>query len=212
MQFVGCRSVAVVPSQLPIRVTDRTTAITPRSLFRAKQLSSSPQEYFFGHASGHPFNGEYLMTLRTARERVIQTLAYEAGGLAVAIPLYALAFGTEADESAFVLAAVSVAMMIWSLNHNTLFDLVEWRMIRRVASDRPHSQRVLHALSHEVTAAVVTVPILMVLGDLGFGEALLADIGLSVVYTLYAYVFHWIYDRLRPIQPNVSPVLMIRHG
>lgn len=152
------------------------------------------------------------MTLRTARERVIQTLAYEAGGLAVAIPLYALAFGTEADESAFVLAAVSVAMMIWSLNHNTLFDLVEWRMIRRVASDRPHSQRVLHALSHEVTAAVVTVPILMVLGDLGFGEALLADIGLSVVYTLYAYVFHWIYDRLRPIQPNVSPVLMIRHG
>jgi uncharacterized membrane protein len=144
------------------------------------------------------------MTLRTARERVIQTLAYEAGGLAVATPLYALAFGTEADESALVLAAVSVAMMIWSPIHNTLFDLVEWQMVRRIASDRPHAQRVLHALSHEVTAASVTVPILMLLGDLGFVEALLADIGLSVVYMLYAYLFHCFYDRLRPIQPNVS--------
>jgi|LNFM01.1.fsa_nt_gb uncharacterized membrane protein len=144
------------------------------------------------------------MTLRTARERVIQTLAYEAGGLAVATPLYALAFGIEAGESALVLAAVSVAMMIWSPIHNTLFDLVEWRMMRRVASDRPHSDRVLHAVSHEVTAAVVTVPILMLLGDLGFVEALVADIGLSVVYTIYAYAFNCFYDRLRPIQQTIS--------
>ncbi len=144
------------------------------------------------------------MTLRTARERVIQTLAYEAGGLVVATPLYALAFGTDADESALLLAVVSVAMMIWSPIHNTLFDLAEWRMVRRVASDRPHVQRALHALSHEATAAIVTVPILMFLGGLGFVEALLADIGLSIVYTLYAYAFHWIYDRLRPVQPNVQ--------
>jgi uncharacterized membrane protein len=144
------------------------------------------------------------MTLRTARERVIQTLAYEAGGLAVATPLYALAFGIEAGESALVLAAVSAAMMIWSPIHNTLFDLVEWRMMRRLASDRPHSDRVLHALSHEVTAAVVTVPILMLLSGLGFMEALVADIGLSVVYTIYAYTFHCFYDRLRPIQPTIS--------
>lgn len=144
------------------------------------------------------------MTLRTARERVIQTLAYEAGGLAVATPLYTLAFGTAAGESFVVLAAVAVAMMIWSPIHNSLFDLVEWRMVRRVASDRPHAQRVLHALSHEVTAAIVTVPILMLFGALGFVEALVADIGLSAVYALYAYVFHCFYDRLRPIQPNVS--------
>ncbi len=89
-------------------------------------------------------------------------------------------------------------MMIWSPIHNTLYDLVEWRMMRRVASDRPHTDRVLHALSHEVTAAVVTVPILMFLSDLGFTEALLADIGLSGVYALYAYAFHCFYDRLRP--------------
>ncbi len=202
--IVDCPSVAVIQSQLAIRAKDRTIAITPRSLFRAKQRSHSPQKYLFGHPSGHLFNGAHLMTLRTARERVIQTLAYEAGGLAVATPLYALAFGIEAGESALVLAAVSVAMMIWSPIHNTLFDLVEWRMMRRVASDRPHTDRVLHALSHEVTAAVVTVPILMFLSDLGFTEALLADIGLSGVYALYAYAFHCFYDRLRPIKPDVS--------
>lgn len=171
-------------------------------LFRTKQLSHAPQEYLFGHPSGPSFNGEYLMTLRTARERVIQTLAYEVGGLAVATPLYALAFGIETDESALVLAVVSVAMVIWSPIHNTLFDLVEWRTAGRNASDRPHFQRVLHALSHEGTSAVVTVPILMLFGDLGIVDALLADIGLSVVYTLYAYIFHCLYDRLRPIHPT----------
>ncbi len=142
------------------------------------------------------------MTLRTVQERVIQTLAYEAGGLIVATPIYALVFGTGAGESALLLVVVSIAVMIWSPIHNTLFDLVEWRRVRRVASSRPHLHRVLHALSHEATALVVTMPILMILGGLGFVEALLADIGLTIVYTLYAYVFHWVYDRLRPVRSN----------
>ncbi len=50
----------------------------------------------------------------------------------------------------------------------------------------------------------MTVPILMTFGGLGFVEALLADIGLSGVYALYAYAFHCFYDRLRPIKPDVA--------
>jgi uncharacterized membrane protein len=144
------------------------------------------------------------MSLRTARERVVQTLAYEAGGLAVATPIYAMVFQTDAMESAALLVALSVAVMIWSPTHNVLFDLVEWRFTRRVASDRPHYLRFVHAFSHEATALVVTLPVLVALGGLGLGEAILADIGLTIVYTLYAYVFHWLFDRLRPVRPAVS--------
>ena len=140
------------------------------------------------------------MTLRSARERLLQTLAYEVGGLAVATPLYALAFGAGAQDSAVLLLLLSVAVMLWSPIHNTLFDWVEWRCAGRLASDRPHRLRLIHALSHEATAVVVTLPILMGYGGLGLFEALVADLGLTLIYTLYAYAFHWTYDRLRPVR------------
>lgn len=144
------------------------------------------------------------MTLRHFRERVIQTLAYEAGGLLVATPIYAALFGDSAGDSALLLAAIAVAMMLWSPLHNSLFDWLEWRLARRLASDRPHLLRLVHALSHEATALIVTLPLLMTLGGLGLGEALVADVALTLVYTAYAYGFHWVYDRLRPVRPAPS--------
>jgi uncharacterized membrane protein len=60
--------------------------------------------------------------------------------------------------------------------------------------------RLVHALSHEASSLVVTLPVLMGPGGLGFMEALLADLGLTVIYAGYAYVFHWFYDRVRPVR------------
>jgi uncharacterized membrane protein len=71
----------------------------------------------------------------------------------------------------------------------------------RVASDRPQKWRVVHAVSHEATTVVVTLPILVWLGGHGWGEALLLDLGLTVLYAVYAYGFHLVYDRLRPVRP-----------
>ena len=138
--------------------------------------------------------------VRSARERVIQTLAFEAGGLLLVGPLYALATGTRLDESLVLLLAVSVVIMLWSAVFNWAFDVVEHRRTGRVASQRPHRLRVLHAVLHEATAVVVTCPVIWALTDLGWIGALLADLGLTLAYTLYAYAFHCVYDRLRPVQ------------
>jgi uncharacterized membrane protein len=138
--------------------------------------------------------------VRSARERVIQTLAFEAGGLLLVGPLYALATGTRLDESLVLLLAVSVVIMLWSAVFNWAFDVVEHRRTGRMASQRPHRLRVLHAVLHETTAVVVTCPVIWALTDLGWVGALLADLGLTLAYTLYAYAFHCVYDRLRPVQ------------
>ncbi len=87
VQFVDCPSVAVIPSQLAIRAKDRTIAITPRSLFRAKQRSHSPQQYLFGHPSGHLFNGSAPYDPADRTRAGDPDPGYEAGGLAVATPL-----------------------------------------------------------------------------------------------------------------------------
>ena len=139
--------------------------------------------------------------LRCLRERAVQTLAFEAGGLVLASPLYAAVFGVSLDDSFKLLAVLAVVCMIWCPLHNAAFDWLESRLAGRTASDRPHRWRVVHALSHEASGVVVTLPLIMVLGGLSFVEALLADIGLFLFYAGYAYVFHLGYDRLRPVVP-----------
>jgi uncharacterized membrane protein len=139
------------------------------------------------------------MALRSLRERVVQTLAFELVGLALATPLFHLAVGGGFAHSAATVALVSAAVLVWSPLHNTVFDWIEWRCARRVASDRPPRLRLLHAVSHEVSSIVVTLPVLIGVGGLGLWRALAADIGLTLLYTGYAYVFHCVYDRLRPV-------------
>jgi uncharacterized membrane protein len=141
------------------------------------------------------------MTLRSPRERLTQTIAYEVGGLCLSVPLVAgLGHGTT-REAFWLMLALSAAVLVWSPLHNSVFDRVDLRLSGRLASDRPHRWRLVHAASHEATTVVVTLPILIWLGNLSLWAALLADLGLTFLYTGYAYVFHLVYDRLRPVQP-----------
>lgn len=144
------------------------------------------------------------MALRSARERALQTLSYEAGGLLLATPLYAALAGGGTRDGMILVAALAGAVMIWSPLHNTVFDWIEWRLAQRVASDRPQVWRLVHALSHEASSVVVTLPVILWLTDHGIGAALLVDLGLTLFYAGYAYLFHLGYDRLRPVLQQVG--------
>lgn len=146
------------------------------------------------------------MSLRPARERVLQTLAFELGGLALVVPLYTVIMGTGAGESLVLIAVLSVTLMLWSPLHNTVFDWCDLRWTGRLASDRPQRWRLVHALSHEFTSVVASLPVLVLLGGHGLWEALVIDLTLSLFYTAYAYVFHLVYDRLRPVQMSAAPL------
>ena len=131
----------------------------------------------------------------------MQTVAFEAGGLVLATPLYAAVFGAALDQSVVLLGALAAACLLWCPLHNTAFDWLEARVSGRTASDRPHRWRVVHALSHEVSVAVVTLPLLISLGGLDLASALSAEIGLTLFYAGYAYLFHLAFDGLRPVEP-----------
>lgn len=140
------------------------------------------------------------LPIRSSRERAIQTLWFEGIGLAVVAPLYGWVVGAGLGESFALIAAVSVVVMAWSAAYNTVFDRVELRIARRVASDRPPLWRTVHAVGHEVTAILVSCPVIYAMTDLGWWDALLADLGLTAAYAAYAYAFHFTFDRLRPVE------------
>jgi uncharacterized membrane protein len=152
------------------------------------------------------------MTLRSPRERLIQTLAYEIGGLCLSVPLMALFGGGSTGEAFWLMLAMSLAVMIWSPIHNTVFDWLDFRLSGRLASDRPQHWRLVHAASHEAKTIIVTLPILIWLGGFGFWSAVAADLGLTLAYAAYAYAFHLVYDRLRPVHPRRNPVRSPPHS
>lgn len=137
--------------------------------------------------------------VRSLRERIIQTLAYEAGGLAVASPIWALLSGDTGGESLFILMCISLAAMSWAALYNTAADLAESRLAGRLASDRPHHWRLIHAVGLEASSIVVTMPLIILLTGFSWLQALAADIGLTLLYAAYGYFFHIAFDRLRPV-------------
>lgn len=108
------------------------------------------------------------MTLRSPRERIIQTLAYEVCALCLAVPFYALTADRAAGAATVVMIAMMAAEMLWAPLHDTVFDFSDMKLSGRVASDRPKRWRVVHALSREFTTMVVTLPVLMWIGRHSF--------------------------------------------
>jgi len=147
---------------------------------------------------------------RTATERLWQTLAFEAGGLLLAVPIYEAAFGRSSEDAVFLMVILSLVVLIWTPLHNAAFDAVELCMTDRKASDRPHALRVVHAISHEVTPIVVTLPLILWVGQHSPSEALAINLGMTLLYVGYAYVFYLVYDRLYPV--SVPPTDRSRAG
>jgi uncharacterized membrane protein len=144
------------------------------------------------------------MSLRTRRERLIQSLAYEGGSFFVMIPFYLLVAGGSTKGAAILMVCMTLAEAAWAPIFNSAFDRVDLRLSGRVASDRRQFWRVVHAVAHETSTVIVTVPILVFVGGLGWVEALFMDVGLTVVCIVYAYFFHLAYDALRPVEVAVT--------
>mgnify|MGYP001822670520 FL=1 len=140
------------------------------------------------------------MALRSAKERIIQTLGFEVGGLLIATPLYALFFESSSGQSLVLLVCISLAVMIWAPMHNTAFDLLDLRAFGRVASDRAHGWRIVHAASLEVTSVALTLPLAMVVGGHSVLQALAVNIGLTLVYTVYGYFYYLVFDLVWPVK------------
>ncbi len=138
--------------------------------------------------------------IRRARERLIQTLWLEALGVLVVGPLFAHFTATSLGDSVIVLVALSIAVMCWSALFNTVFDRLEFRLAGRVASERPHAWRVVHSIAHELSAVVVSWPLIVALTPFGWPQALAADVGLMLAYAVYGFFFHLGFDRLRPVR------------
>ncbi|MBL8446468.1 MAG: PACE efflux transporter [Zoogloeaceae bacterium] len=139
------------------------------------------------------------------KDRLRQVVLFEVGGLLLITPPFSWLSGVPALDSVGLLAVLALIAALWNGVYNTGFDWAEGRLTGRTADQRDWGLRLAHAIGFEGGLLLLTLPVVVVWTNLGWWEALMADIGLALAYTAYAFVFNLVYDRVFPIPVATEP-------
>ena len=133
------------------------------------------------------------MPLLGARRKLVHATLYEAiaiGIVTVAVRLFSP--GTDTTEAGTLALATSVVALLWNMVFNTAFEAWERR---QPSLTRTLRRRAAHAIGFEGGLVLMTVPLIAWWLDVGWWEALLADLGLVAFFLVYTFAFNWAFDR-----------------
>ena len=125
--------------------------------------------------------------------KMTQAVLYELVGALFVAPVIALVFDKGLAHSGALALLLSLLALSWNMLFNSLFEHWEARQPQRA---RTLGRRLLHALGFEGGLAVLLVPVMAWLLEIGWWQALVADIGLLTFFFCYAFVFQWAFDLL----------------
>lgn len=143
--------------------------------------------------------------LRSLPDRIRQIALFEVGGLLLITPPFIWLSGVPATDSLLLLALIALIAAVWNAAYNTAFDWLEGRSTGRTADLRPMLWRVVHSIGFETGLLLVSLPIIVYWTGMDWLTALLADLGLALAYTAYAFVFNLAYDKAFPIA-DATPI------
>lgn len=137
--------------------------------------------------------------LRTWRDRLRQVALFEVIGLLLVTPIFSYFSGRALMDSAALMVLLSLLAAIWNAVYGVSIDWVQARWFGVRADQRSVSARALHAVCFEGGLLLLTLPVIALWTGMRWWDALLADLGLTLAYAVYAFVFNLAYDRHFPI-------------
>ena len=130
----------------------------------------------------------------TRKERLFHSILYEAVALILFVPLAMYVTQEGAAVMAWVSIMLSLIAMVWNYVYNLLFD----RLFGAERSARGFLVRIGHGAGFEGGLIFVTIPVLMAVLQESFLTVLILDLGAVLFFFVYAILFNWAYDTLRP--------------
>lgn len=128
------------------------------------------------------------------KERVLHAVIFEIGAVAVSTIAVLLASSTVAGGTALGVSVIMATIaMVWNFVFNYGFD----KVFTAPREARSLAFRVFHTLFFEAGLVIFTIPVLAVMLGLSLWQAFWADVGLTVLITVYAFIFNWLYDHVR---------------
>ncbi len=136
--------------------------------------------------------------MRTIKDRIRHTLAFQIIGLLTFAPLASWVFGFEMHLMGAIAIVASITATIWNYIYNLLFDHALLKI--RQNSQKTLSLRVLHALLFEAGLLCLLLPFIAWYLNMTLWEAFKMDIVMATFYLVYAFIYNLIYDKVYPIQ------------
>ncbi len=129
----------------------------------------------------------------TKKERIIHSILFEIVGLIILVSLVTLTTDEEPLKMTGLTATLSTIAMVWNYIYNLGFD----RVFGQNRLSRGLFMRIGHSIGFEIGITLASLPMIMWVLKLEIWHALVADMGLTVFYLVYAIVFNWSYDIIR---------------
>ncbi len=134
----------------------------------------------------------------TFLERLFHAILFET--TVVLLSVFALYFFTEESVSILFgsMVLVSLTAMLWNLIFNYFLDKVFTdKVFTGPREKRGVIFRTLHAISFEGGLLIFTVPIIAYFLKVDWITAFMMDFSLTVMITIYTFIFNWVYDHAR---------------
>ena len=145
------------------------------------------------------------VTLRSGKDRLRYSIAFEASLMALLIPAGAAFFEKSLASMGLLGLVLTLKAVLVSLAYNLAFDRMDARK-GRVSSDRTPFGRILHAVGFELTLVVTSLPIYIWWLDLTLVEALMADLVVTSFVVAYTCLFTLGYDRAFPVSQRLPAI------
>ena len=135
--------------------------------------------------------------IRNAKDRMRHAVFFEIFGLVLSVPLVAWGFETDLMKTGVLGIFFSILAMIWNMIYNYYFDILLLKNGRNPAQ-RGFMLRTVHALLFEAGFLLISVPAIAWWLSLSLVKALAMDLGITLFYVGYTFVYNWVYDRIFP--------------
>ncbi|SFK48673.1 PACE efflux transporter [Shimia haliotis] len=134
--------------------------------------------------------------MRTFADRIRHMVLFE--GIALFLLVAGATLFSEFDVKMFGAFGLMMSLlaMLWNLIYNWLFDLWD-RRVRNFAPRTP-LLRVAHAILFEVGLLIAGTLLAVWWLEISLWHAFVLDVGLSIFFVIYAYIFNWTYDTVFP--------------
>ena len=150
-----------------------------------------------GTIAGRPGYHFREYPMRTTSDRIRHAISFELIGLAIVIPLGALAFAMPVSDIGVVGIGSATIATLWNYLYNIGFDHLMQRFLG--TTQKTLVVRVLHAAAFEAGLLLVLMPFIAWYLGISLWQALVMDVAFALFYMVYAFVFNWTYDRVFPV-------------
>lgn len=140
--------------------------------------------------------------MKPITRRFIQAILYEIGAIALTSPIIGFAFNTSASSALGLAAIMSTIALAWNYVFNAIFE--RWES-RQIVKGRSIWRRLAHGIGFEGGLVLMLVPLIAFWLDISFIDAFIAEIGLLLMFFVYAILFTWAFDKIFGLPESALP-------